>query len=408
VNPFATAVGEDVEYDWNIQNNGAATDTPYCFRMTKADGTAFNDYSFYPTIRTAGYTAQTDTWRWYDDETNETPSTPLSGAGENVAPVDVQNENIIKLRINVREVAGSNGVGQKFKVQYSEWADFSRGVFDVVATSSCTVNSIWCYGNGVDLDDAPLTALKLTTTAALGRHNEAGTTTSTAGPLANTATEFEYTLKHAGARANTVYFFRLWDNNHNRPVALYGAASYPSLATEGALVSSTMSSIATSTVTEGVTTDVASDATSIPFGNVAIGSSGVKAAQRIVISTNATEGYQVFLKADQSMLSSYGHVIPDVTGTNATPSAWATGCASGASGCWGYHTGDDSLSGGSTRFLANDTYAQLATTTIDEIIYNPGPVTNEATDIIYRLEAHQTQVGGQYTTDLQYIVVPIF
>ncbi len=406
VNPFATAVGEDVEYDWNIENNGAATDTPYCFRMTKSDGSAFYDYAFYPTIRTAGYTAKTDSWRWYDDETNETPSVPL--ANEDAVPVDVANGNIIKLRINVREVAGSNGVNQKFKVQYSEWADFSLGVYDVVATSSCTVNSIWCYGDGVDDDDDSLTALKLTTTAALGRHNEAATTTSTAYPLANTATEFEYTLKHAGARVNTVYFFRLWDNNHDRPVDLYGGASYPSLATQGALLSTTIAGVASSTVTEGVTTDVDTDATSIAFGNVPIGTAGVVAAQQMTISTNATEGYQVFLRSNDSMRSSYGNTIPDVSGSNATPTAWLSGCLSGASGCWGYHSGDDTLSGGSTRFLVDDTYANLASTTAEEIISNSGPVTNEVTDIIFRLEAHESQVAGQYTTQLQYIVVPIF
>lgn len=406
LNPFATAVGENVEYDWNIQNNNAATDTPYCFRMVKSDGTVFNNYSFYPTIRTAGYTAESRNWKWFDDETNETPTVPL--AAENVAPVNVVNANIIKLRLTLAEIGGSNGVNQKFKIQYSEWSDFSRGVFDAVATSSCTTSSIWCYGVGVDLDDAPISTLLLTDSAAQGRHNSAPTTTSTMGPLASTATEFEFTLMHAGARANTTYFFRAWDNNHNRPVPLGAAKTYPSLSTEGATLTLTVGGVASSTVTNGITTDVDTTATTIPFGTVPIGSTGVKSAQRITVSTNATEGYQVFLKANSSLLDSRGNKIPDVTGTNAAPSAWATGCAVLATGCWGYHSGDSTLSGGSTRFFINDTYAKLATTSLDEIIYNSGPVTNDVTDIIYRVEAHQLQVAGQYTTQIQYIVVPIF
>ena len=65
--PFTVAVGEDVEYDWNLETNGAATSTPYCFRMTKADGEFFDAYDFYPTIWTAGYVPETRNWRWYDD-----------------------------------------------------------------------------------------------------------------------------------------------------------------------------------------------------------------------------------------------------------------------------------------------------------------------------------------------------
>ncbi len=406
LNPFAVAVGEYVEYDWNIQNNNAATNTPYCFRMTKSDGTPFFAYDFYPTIRTAGYTALSRNWRWYDDATSETPTVPL--AGENIAPSDVSNANTIKLRVTLNEVAGSGGVNQRFKVQYSEWADFSLGVTDLTSTTSCTVNSIWCYGDGVDTDDAPLSTLLLTDSTALGRHNESGTLPSTMAPLSNTATEFEFTIKHAGARANATYFFRLWDVTNDRPVALAGGASYPSLSTEGALITATIAGLATSTITEGVTTEVGTTATGIPFGNIPIGTTGVVAGQRLTISTNATEGYQIFLKSNGPMISSFGSAIPDISSDNASPLSWALACDTLASGCWGYHAGDDTLYGGSTRFLVDDTYAQLSTTTLDEIVYNSGPVDLESTDVVFRVEAHESQTAGQYTTQLQYIVVPIF
>ncbi len=406
LNPFAVAVGEYAEYDWNIQNNNAATNTPYCFRMTKSDGTPFFAYDFYPTIRTAGYTALSRNWRWYDDATSETPTIPL--AGENIAPSDVSNGNTIKLRMTLNEVAGSGGVNQRFKVQYSEWADFSLGVTDLIATTSCTVNSIWCYGDGVDTDDTSLSTLLLTDSMALGRHNESGTLPSTMAPLANTATEFEFTLKHAGARANATYFFRLWDVVNDRPVALAGGASYPSLSTEGALITATISGLATSTATEGATTDVGTTATGIPFGNIPIGTAGVIAGQRLTISTNATEGYQVFLKANGPMISSFGTTIPNISSENTSPLGWALACNALSTGCWGYHSGDDTLYGGSTRFLVDDTYAQLSTTTLDEIVYNSGPVDLESTDVLFRVEAHESQTAGQYTTQLQYIVVPIF
>ena len=407
LNPFSVAVGEDVEYDWNIQNNGAATDTPYCFRMTKSDGTVFNDYSSsYPTLRTAGYTAESKNWRWYDDEINETPTSPL--AIENTAPANVVNTNLLKLRVTLNETQGADGVDQKFMLQYSEWGDFSRGVYDLTSMTTCTINSIWCYGNGVDTDDQAISTLLLSDSAQKGRHNEAATTTSTSHPVASTATEYEFTIKHAGARVNTTYFFRVYDVNHARPVPLASGKSYPSLSTQGAEVSFSISSIATSTVVAGITTDVSTTPSSIPFSQIPIGSSGVKAAYHLTISTNATEGYQVFMRANSDLINSSGTIIPYVTGTNASPSAWATGCSSGASGCYGYHPTDSTLSGGSTRFLVDDTYAQFSTTTLEEVMYNSGPVTNDQSDIVFRVEAHAGQVGGGYSTTVEYIVVPIF
>ncbi|MCH9015229.1 MAG: PHP domain-containing protein [Gemmatimonadetes bacterium] len=55
--------------------------------------------------------------------------------------------------------------------------------------------------------EAGITTLALTDSAVVGRHNETATSTSTFDPAASTATEFEFTLKHAGASANTFIGF---------------------------------------------------------------------------------------------------------------------------------------------------------------------------------------------------------
>ena len=75
--------------------------------------------------------------RWYDDETNETPVTAL--AGENSAPTNLESNNIVKLRMTLNETAGSNGINQKFRLQYSTFSDFSQNVNFVVSTSSCVI-----------------------------------------------------------------------------------------------------------------------------------------------------------------------------------------------------------------------------------------------------------------------------
>ncbi len=407
LNPFSTAVGEDVEYDWNIQNNNAATDTPYCFRMVKANDTVFNDYSAsYPTVRTAGYTAESKNWRWYDDEENETPTAPL--AIENTAPTNIVTQNKIKLRVTLNETGGSNGVNQKFMLQYSEWGDFSRGVTDLVGTSSCAINSIWCYATSTIGDDTAISTLLLTDSAAKGRHYEAATTTSTSNPLASTATEYEFSIKHAGARVNTTYFFRVWDVNHARPVPLGSGETYPSLATQGGTLTFTVAGLSSTTPTGGIITDVDTTATGVPFGTVQVGTTGVTAAQRLTVSTNATEGYQVLIRSNGDLANRFGDTIPDVVGTNAVPTTWAVGCLSTAAGCYGYHTTDGALSGNPIRFFVDDRYAKFSSTTFEEIMYNSGPVTADTADFIFRLEAHIAQPAGAYTTSAQYVVVPIF
>jgi hypothetical protein len=74
----------------------------------------------------------------------------------------------------------------------------------------------------------------------------------------------------------------------------------------------------------------------------------------------------------------------------------------------GYHTSDDTLEGGSTRFSAIDTYAQISTTSPDEISYSSQPVANEVTDVVFRIYVRQLQEAGDYEARMMYISVPMF
>ena len=401
-NPFAVFAGEDVEYDWVVEDNLAATNTQYCFRMTYSDGTPFRLYAFYPMIKTAGYTPQTRNWRWYDDENNETPTAPL--ANENVAPVNVKYGDVQKLRVTVADTRGHSGVNQKFRVQYSTFSDFSQDVNFVGSIVDCTV--AWCYGNGVDVDDAPITALLLTDSAQAGRHNEAPTTTSTIHPLASTAYEFEYTIKHTGASANTTYFFRLYDVNNSIPVLKNTLASYPSVSTGDTTLTFIVNGVPTASTTEGQTTTFTTTPTSVPFGDLAVGVSQI-GAHFLTVTTNAIAGYQVFVTEGQNFLSSGGSEIPGVNASNTAPTAWATACTGSMSGCFGYHAGDNALFGGSTRFLPDDTWAEFEVPA-REIMFAAGPVASDTSSILFRTERHLLLPAGQYETQMRYIVVPTY
>ncbi len=403
-NPFAVFIGEDVEYDWVLQDNGAATNTDYCFRMAYSGGTSFGNYAAYPMIRTAGYTPKSRNWKWYDDETNETPTTAL--AGENIAPVNLKLGDIAKLRITASDTRGHSGVNQKFRLQYSTFSDFSSGVGFVTATSSCT--TAWCYANGVDTDGSLITALLLTDSAAFGTHNEAPTTTATIDPLANTAYEFEYTITHAGAAANTTYFFRLYDVNNSVPVPIDTGKSYPSLSTgDTTLTFAVLGVVSGSSTPEGIVTTIATTPTAVPFGTLGVGVSEI-GAHTLHVNTNATDGYQVLVSETQNFISAGGAEIPGVAASNTTPMPWATACTATSTGCFGYHAGDNTLFGGSPRFAPNDTWAEFETPA-REVMYGSVPATaTDTADVIFRVERHILLPAGQYETMIRYIVVPTF
>ncbi len=412
LNPYLAFPGDEVEYDWVLQHNGAADKSSYCFRMVESDSKLLENYNFYPVLRTVGYDPRITNWRWYDDEASLTPSAPL--AGENVSPVDVVNQNAIKLRLVLEESSGASGIDAKFALQVSQQADFSSAVATVTPSGLCLEDSIWCYEDGSGVDNAIIDGVVISDAdtcvsgvgAGCGTHNEStSSTTATFDHAALTSAEYEFTILHAGARANAVYYFRLYDVVNNELVLLAGGASYPSLVTEGAQLVFTVAGLDAGISTAGIVTDATTTAASIGFGGLPFGTS-VEAAQRITINTNATEGYQLFVSAAQELLNVYGEAIPAVSSTNAAPDGWTDACLVSVTGCFGYHSTDGTLNGGDGRFAPTDSYAALSTTA-EEIMYSSIPI-SDTHDVVYRLSVTEEQAAGDYETSIQYIAVPTF
>ncbi|MFT5036571.1 MAG: hypothetical protein ACI9VM_000133 [Candidatus Azotimanducaceae bacterium] len=414
INPYSIDVGEDVEYDWHVERNGAINLSNYCFRMVESDGALLDGYNNYPTLRTAGYTPTLNLWRFFDDETNITPVSAL--AATNTAPIDIANDNIFKLRTTIQESKGVIGTNIKIKLQFSEFSDFSESVFDVVSSSTCATNAsstsyLWCYADAAGIDNAQIDESVLSDAGSCtggsgdgcGTHNEGtSSTTATFDHPGYAISEYEFTLEHAGARANAVYYFRLYDVTNATSVP--ASSTYPSVVTEGAALTFTVEGLSSGTLTEGTTTDVTTTPTGVPFGSVPLDTS-YKAAQTITVDTNATQGYQVLLFTRQTLLNTYAETIPAVTGTNASPVGWYSGCLSSATGCFGYHAGDDTLNG-STRFAADDSYAAFDTTP-QEIMYSSVPA-NESSDIVYGVQVTGMQPAGDYETEIVYMAIPVF
>jgi hypothetical protein len=219
--------------------------------------------------------------------------------------------------------------------------------------------------------------------------------------------EYEFTLMQRDATVGQTYFFRLYDMGAALPVATSSIpGTYPSVVAQSGSLTFSITGIESGSSTEGVLTDVTTTPTSVPFGSLVFGSDK-NAAQRMTVSTNAASGYQVFAYERQDLTAGIGATIQDIAGTNLSPSPWGTACTGVAMSCYGYHTGDNTLSSGSTRFLLNDTYAAL-TGVASEVAYSSGPVINESTDIVYRIRTSTSQPAGRYESKIVYLAVPTF
>jgi len=409
-NTYIAFDGEDVEYDWYLEHNGAAAATAYCFRMVEASGDPLSGYLQYPQLITADFTPAVAQWRWYEDQENETPSSAL--AAEDVSPSNLAASSTVAIRVAVPELKGVTSPGTKFRLQFSEDADFSS-VTDVAATSTCVSSSVWCYTDGPVADNTPITTalLSLSDVCVTGAEDGCGTHNSSPDydpsheHTAATVQEYSFNLENVFLQPNVVYYFRLFDVARAQPVALAAAGTYPSIQMEGAGLVFTINGLPIGTSTAGQTTDVTTTASTIGFGSLPVGDD-IVAAQRLSINTNAAEGYRVWKYSRQNLTNGSGLEIDPVISTNAAPAGWSTACATSAISCVGYHTTDATLTAGSARFAPFDTYASL-TTTPEEVMYSSIPV-NESHDLLYRIEITEDQPAGTYETDIVYIAAPVY
>jgi hypothetical protein len=276
-------------------------------------------------------------------------------------------------------------------------------------------SSTWCYADETfAIDNATITTAVISTSnscssgvgAGCGTHNTSPDFVTGKQQSPGSTAEFAFYLRHAAARAGAVYYFRLYEVFEDVPVPVKASSTPPSLVTETPSLNLTVSGLPSGTTTAGVVTTASTTPTAITFGSLPI-NTDVIAAHRLSVETNATEGYRVYAYARQPLLNSYGTSINPITGTNAVPVGWSSGCLALASGCVGYHTTDATLSGVSpTRFAALDSYAGLSTTT-SEIVYSPLPVV-DTHDMLYRVQVRSTQPAGQYTTEIVYIATPVY
>ncbi len=346
------------------------------------------------------YKSRSENWRWYNDQDLETPTATL--APENVSPIDVADGAKIKLRLALREIRHITGENIKIRLQYSTFSDFSSDLHFVGEIGSST--ELWNYADGIDDDNAAISQALLNGVVIGATHNESGIASTSYAHTTGSIAEWEFTIRNNSAQVGTSYYFRAYDNTNLSPIMKNGVSTYPSLLVASPNLSYVVSGLAENEAVEGLHTTISTTPNSIDFGSLIPGHDEI-AAQRFTIDTNAGGGYQLFVYQRQKLLSDNGADINPVPYPNATPNAWPINPSPSA---FGYHAGDDTLSGASpSRFSADNTYAGFDSD-FEEISYSSIPVANETVDMVIRLESSNMQEAGDYATEIVYVLLPTF
>ncbi len=169
----------------------------------------------------------------------------------------------------------------------------------------------------------------------------------------------------------------------------------------------------------GDTTGGTTTATTIPFGEL-IGGTASTAAQRLQVTTNASNGFVVTVAVDQQLTSSN---LSDIDGFangsyTSTPSGWTapTGTLGleNEYGHWGLSSNDTTLTAGLSDLYSGGVNFVSASTTSVEVFRHGGPANGSTTgtgsaDVLFKIEVTNLQeAADDYTATLTYVATPVF
>jgi hypothetical protein len=166
----------------------------------------------------------------------------------------------------------------------------------------------------------------------------------------------------------------------------------------------------------GTSTTATSTNTTVPFGVVSHDEI-VTLAQRLNVTTNASNGYTVTVEETKPLQSSTGAIIDGfVDGSNTTtPTTWQAPSATinqlNTYGHWGL-TSDDTVAGRANEFGSNEWVSASTSPVI--VMGHTGPadgLTNGvgSTTVGYQVEISALQeAGDDYNTTLRYVATPVF
>lgn len=156
----------------------------------------------------------------------------------------------------------------------------------------------------------------------------------------------------------------------------------------------TVAGVADSQSVNGATTTVTTTATTVPFGQVTIGSNGI-AAQDLEIGTNAQNGYNIYARYTDPLTNASSDEITNHTGTNGTPTSFS---AAGTE-AFGYTTDD---------LFGTNLWAGFTTTNAPVATSATSITGTETTRVGFQAGVDTDTPAGTYTTTVIYTAVPAY
>jgi hypothetical protein len=153
-----------------------------------------------------------------------------------------------------------------------------------------------------------------------------------------------------------------------------------------------------SAVNGGPAPDLITTPSSIAFGNVSAGGSATSAAQLLTTSTNAANGYSLYIRSTQALTDSNNDTIRDQSGTPASPASF-DGTTSQSS--FAYTTDSSTVAFGSNKWAG-------LTTTNTNIDTKLSPQNATTLHVEYQLQLKNTQPPGTYSNVITYTATPSY
>jgi hypothetical protein len=252
-NPSTISPGQDAEWDWVLHANSINSNSSYCFRMVKSDGTALDTYTNYPRVNTTSTlsTLTQSRYRLYANTNAITPTDawPVGGTdlAENTAASATNGPvsgNVLRLRMGITAgVLQLNASSQAFKLQFGSNATCSSvsAWQDVPAASSST--SPWrAYDNSTPTDGTTISSLLLSTATVGGSYVEANNSPNNPNAIPTSGVgEWDWAVEANSLSPATSYCFRMVKSDGS---TLDTYSVYPQLTT-------TSTTFATTTFQEG-------------------------------------------------------------------------------------------------------------------------------------------------------------
>ena len=316
--------------------------------------------------------------------------------------------------------AGITGVSDTFAFTTAVTGTIATVEFLYCTTASgtCTTPTGLVTTAGVQ---STVTGLSASTSAFGTNGTITLTVTTPASITSGTAISVLYTTITNPTVADTTYFVRITTKT-STPTTIDGptTVAFAILTTTSIAVTAsvdptftfTVAAVTSGTVNGATIGVTGTTAASIPFAALVDNTAKI-AAHDLTVTTNATVGYQVTVKAlADPPLADAANNIDKWTGTNAAPTTWSAPAGTANSvntGLFGYTTNDATLDGTADRFtsVGGNKWAGV-NSTAEIAAYSTTGVLAQVTRVGWEAEINEFQAPGSYTGTVILVATPTY